>query len=754
MKVMLAKVVRFPGWNWIRRFLPAGALLAVGILLSVTIFRAVRKFEDQNVKATFHDAALQSLYALETQITLTLNSMASLGSFYDASHEVERGEFARFAGDRLARHRQIQALEWIPKVPRTLRGRYEAEARQEGSPSFQITERDRGLMVRAGERQDYYPVFYVEPFRGNEKALGFDLASDSVRLEALQRAASTGQMAATARISLVQEQADQYGFLVFRPVYRGGILPPAGELRQRALYGFVLGVFRLKNIVESASPVASAGSGIAVAIFDLDAKSGERLLYPRHALFASDAGLPTVFKQNRLISVGGRKWEMVVYPLSNAFRPARWSSWSILAAELLVTFLLAAYLHLTRGQKLAIQRTVAERTSELNTALQDLSALNRALAKSERTYQKLGEISTDAILIERRHAISSANRAAVQLFKVAGPQDLIGRRVADFASPSFRAVAEEADRKMYSAGMQLPAVEGQILCADNSVANIEISISSFSDNDDTTVQAVLRDISDRKRAQAELVSAKDLAESASRAKSMFLATMSHELRTPLNAILGFSELLKVEMEERGLHEWEQYLGTIHRSGTHLLELINGILDLSKIDAGKMELSLEDLDISTIVRDVAAAAEPLAAKNGNAVRIVCEPAILYGDRDRIRQCLLNLVENACKFTHRGEVLIEGRVEEHAPDGVDGSWYLLSVVDNGIGIAPEDIAKLFSDFTQVDGSRTRRYGGAGLGLAVSRRLCRLMGGDIAVDSTFGQGSTFTMRIPLRPAPKVCS
>ena len=166
------------------------------------------------------------------------------------------------------------------------------------------------------------------------------------------------------------------------------------------------------------------------------------------------------------------------------------------------------------------------------------------------------------------------------------------------------------------------------------------------------------------------------------------------------------------------------------------------LDLSKVDAGKMTLNLEDFDISVVARDVGTTVEPLAAGNGNAVRVDCESAALHGDRMRVRQCLLNLLGNACKFTHGGRVALEGRLDA----GSNGAWYVLRVTDTGIGIAADDIGRLFNDFSQVDSTATRKYGGTGLGLSISRNLCRLMGGDITMESVLGQGSTLTMRIPV--------
>jgi signal transduction histidine kinase/CheY-like chemotaxis protein len=232
-------------------------------------------------------------------------------------------------------------------------------------------------------------------------------------------------------------------------------------------------------------------------------------------------------------------------------------------------------------------------------------------------------------------------------------------------------------------------------------------------------------------------------EAASRHKSQFLANMSHELRTPMNAIIGVSEMMLEDARELGLADQVEPLERILRAARHLLALINEILDLSKIEAGKMELELESFQITPLVRDVAATVQPTADKNGNRIEIVCPDALgsMRADQIRIRQALLNLASNAVKFTERGVVTISA-----AREGGNGrEWIVFRVSDTGIGMTPEQIGRLFQDFTQADSSTTRKYGGTGLGLAISRRFCRMMGGDITVESAPGRGSTFTIRLP---------
>ncbi|MBK5258768.1 MAG: response regulator [Thermoanaerobaculia bacterium] len=253
----------------------------------------------------------------------------------------------------------------------------------------------------------------------------------------------------------------------------------------------------------------------------------------------------------------------------------------------------------------------------------------------------------------------------------------------------------------------------------------------------------MEDVTERRRAEGEVAKAKEAAETANRTKSLFLANMSHELRTPLNAIMGFSEMLLEEAVERNLEDFSADLQKISTAGRHLLGLINDILDLSKIEAGKMELHLESFDISSLIAEVASTIELQVEKNGNTLEINCASEIgsMRADLSKVRQGLFNLVSNATKFTHGGRVKIEA--ERQMMNGID--WIMFRITDTGIGLSAEQILRLFQSFTQADASTTRKFGGTGLGLALTRRFCQMMGGDVTVHSVLGEGSIFTIKLP---------
>jgi signal transduction histidine kinase len=465
-------------------------------------------------------------------------------------------------------------------------------------------------MVRAGERLNYFPVEYVEPVRGNEKALGFDLASNPARREALEAAARLGQLSATARISLVQETGDQFGLLIFRPVFRAGVRDA------KALRGYVLGVFRVGNMLGSdEGPISD---GVHVALFDLDGHPGERLLYPKARSRDWDRVQDIAYDHilERGLVVGGRGWKAVAYVPAGAGTAERWLSSSALVAGLMLSILLAAYLRLSTRHRQRIEAEVAERTADLE------------------------------------------------------------------------------------------------------------------------------------RTQSELIVAKNAAEAGSRAKSNFLATVSHELRTPMNGVIGFAELLL--LPGIGEAQQQEYAGTILSSSRVLLSLLDDILDLSKIEAGKMQLMVTELEPERKLREMSAIFLESARRKGLALEAIWSgpPGARYlGDAIRVRQMLANLINNAIKFTDIGGVRVEGN--ELACDE-RGAMLEFSVMDTGIGIAPEKIELLFRPFSQIGEFEAGTTKGTGLGLSIVRKLARMMGGDAGVQSTPGKGSRFWIRIRVQMSP----
>ncbi len=454
---------------------------------------------------------------------------------------------------------------------------------------------------------------------------------------------------------------------------------------------------------------------------------------------------------------------------------------AILLAIVLLVLILRSIVEPLRRLEHAMLTIAAGRLDQPVTAVghDEISAMTRALEKF-----RLSLLDNDRLDRERRSAEALASRAQRQLQEAIASIDegfalwdaddrlvMLNDRLRDMFGKldielrpgiTFEEVARSLVRSQ-AISVALEEIDGwvQARVANHRAGHaaferqnsegrwVNVSEARMSDGSTVGVYMDITGLKTRERQLADLVDrladARDQAMQATVAKSRFLANMSHELRTPLNAVIGITEMLVEDAEDAGQRSFIEPLNRISRAGKHLLELINEVLDLSKIEAGKIELHDEDIHVGTLVGDLVGAAHPLAAKNDNRLVVECpsEMGTMRADQTRLRQIMLNLLSNACKFTEKGTISLI--VSRHREKGEE--WIRFRVADTGIGMSPEQLDKLFQEFTQADSSTTRKYGGTGLGLAITDRLCKMMGGDIAVESKPGAGTILTVTLPAQ-------
>jgi signal transduction histidine kinase/CheY-like chemotaxis protein len=382
-------------------------------------------------------------------------------------------------------------------------------------------------------------------------------------------------------------------------------------------------------------------------------------------------------------------------------------------------------------------------------AMEDVTERRRVEAdwKATETYAQniVDTVRKPLLILDATLRVRSGNRAFYQAFQVS-PEETENRLFYELGSgqwnvPELKRFLEDVIPKSsvfsdFQVEYDFPAIGRRVMLLN--------ARKLRAGHHGELLVLAMEDVTERRRAEEEVIKAKEIAETANRTKSLFLANMSHELRTPLNAILGYSEMLQEEaVEEHLAGKFGTDLAKINAAGKHLLALINDILDLSKIEAGKMELFLETFDVAKMIDEVASTLQPMVEKNVNTLHIQCAPdlGVMHADQTKVRQGLFNLLSNACKFTRDGNITLQA--DWQSTDGRE--WIVFRVTDTGIGLNSEQIAKLFNDFTQADASTTRNFGGTGLGLVLTRRFCEMMGGEVTVCSVHGNGSVFTIKLP---------
>ena len=365
----------------------------------------------------------------------------------------------------------------------------------------------------------------------------------------------------------------------------------------------------------------------------------------------------------------------------------------------------------------------------------------RQLRLQALTFENLSE---SVIITNLEGRITDCNAATEKIFGYTRPE-LIGQMPEIWHDPDVPSMVDSIMQGLKEQGRWVGEIRFIRKNGQRGICDALVLPLYDEDGRRTATLGVSRDITERKQYEAALQEAKEAAEAANRAKSAFLASMSHELRTPLNAIIGYGEMLEDVSVERGYADIARDLGRITSSGRHLLSLINDVLDLSKIEAGKTNLYLETFSLTPLIHEAALSTMPLVEENQNHLTLQLDPDLghIHADVVKMRQILLNLISNAAKFTHHGEITIRAQRQKATPTDL----IIIQVADTGIGMTAEETQRIFQAFTQADDSTTRRYGGTGLGLTISSKFAELMGGSVSVESTPDVGSTFMVHIPAR-------
>ncbi|MDX1800132.1 MAG: CHASE domain-containing protein [Marinobacter sp.] len=656
---------------------------------------------------------------------------------FNASDGVSREQWRRYVAelDLSQRYPGIQGVGYARYLKTEAEKRqYEVSVRQEGFEGFEVRP--------AGKRDAYLPVTFLEPFDWrNQRAHGYDMFSEALRRRAITRARDTGHTTVSEKITLVQETDvdTQAGFLMYLPLYDGGQVPDTLRKRRAMMRGTVYSPFRVNDLIDGV--LGRQSPEVFITIYDGTVPTDAGLLYQSERPKTDNTVENPNVTRTRLIRasipVANHEWTIDVRS-SPVFEQTvdHQKAQIVLVSGIAISLLLFSFvraLELTRTRAMALAQQMTS-----------------ALRESETKFSTLARTASEAIFtIDGRGRILSCNPAAESVFGYS-QQDLTGSHWAVLVPPGLKTRVLRNLARLIRQHMGTVVWGGEHagdgVRRDGTVFPVEYSLSHWRSDGEDFYGVILRDITERREVKRRLHEARKSAEAASRAKSEFLANMSHEIRTPMNAVLGMTQILgrtSLNSEQR------KYLEMAKSAGASLMRILDDILDFSKIEAGRMELVSVEFDIEDVIDSVAAMMTVDSDRKPIELAIGIEPGVprqLIGDELRIRQILVNLASNAIKFTDKGEVGLLVKVLRHDRDR---TLLQFSMRDTGIGMAESQRARLFNAFDQGDASITRRYGGTGLGLAICQRLVAMMDGAIEVSSQPGEGSEFTVSIPLMVA-----
>lgn len=723
-----------------RRNTVALPLVVATLLLALAIWQVAR-WDGQRDAARFERDAISVSRTVELRLNAHLDALDAMHSIYVASSNVDSREFERASAGWLRKLPSVQAIGWHERVARQDLPAFEASLRSLGQPGYRVFERDSALSANDSELM---VMRYIEPRAGNDTALGVNALSIRAAREAIARARLNDGATVTPGFRLTQETAQQTGVVVYRAVYRG-------DEPSRSLQGMVFITLRMEDAL--ARLAVGAPRYLQFCLLDSDAPPESRLLAG-----SSDCARPAVnplWSHTAEIPFAGRTWELRVQapngvpngPAAGPLSGESATAWLFSLTGLLGTGMMGALLLLVTGRTRQTETAVAERTEQLEHEITERLATEQALRESEQRFRSIfNSVPIGVVYTDLQGRIKQPNAAYCTMTGYS-EEELLSLSLASLTHPEDRAADLASQQDLVDGRLPLYRRRKRYVTRNGPVLWVSVTVSLLRDEHGQPHRLVglVEDISEHLRLE-EAEHARESAETANRAKNEFLSRMSHELRTPLNAMLGFAQLLDLDRGEP-LHERHRmWVTQIQQAGWHLLEMINDVLDLSRIESGTLSLQVESLSLEPLIAASMALVEPQARSRGlTLVRTMAEhaPLQVLGDATRVKQILTNLLSNAVKYNREaGEV----RVSTRRTEDRDGTPMLeLDVCDTGLGIEPQLLTQLFQPFNRLGRERGATEG-TGIGLVIAKLLAERQGGSLKVRSEPGVGSTFTLRLPL--------